>query len=186
MGLPNVGGQEWPPHETARRRRGSAVRQISEFTRRKRRLPHWEGPGETYFLRFSLLHPSLVDLTRPDVAPIIIDALRFHDNQRYWLYDYTVMPDHVHAILKPVVRDGKTERLGDITGSLKGFMAYRINRLIGRSGNLWQDETYNHIIRDEREYHAWAKYILENAQARGLIDDPTQWPWWGRGSGDGP
>jgi len=160
--------------------------EISEFAKRQRRLPHHEEPGATYFLRFSLLRRSLVDLTRPDIAPIVVSALRFHDNARYWLYDYTVMPEHVHVILKPLVRDGKTERLHRITGALKGFMAYRINRVIGRRGALWQDETYSQIIHSRREYEALAHYILENPRVRGLVEEPTDWPWWGRGSGDGP
>jgi len=158
------------------------MRYITEFTRRRRRLPHWEEPGATYFVRFRLLHP-VVDLTRPDVAPLIIEGLLFPDGKRYWLYDYTVMPDHGHGILKPIVRDGATESLGDIMGSMKKWTARRINRLPGRRGPLWQDETYSHIIRDPAEYARWANYILENPHVAGLVDEPTKWPWWGRGSG---
>jgi putative transposase len=131
-------------------------RRLSEFERRKRDLPHWEEPGATYFIRFAVRRASEVDLTQCDVASIIIDALRHFDGVRYWLYDYTVMPDHVHAILKPIVREGKTEYLWSVMRSLKGWAAPRINAALKRSGPLWRDETYDHIIRDQAEYERCA------------------------------
>ena len=153
------------------------------FTRRRRHLPHWEEPGATYFITPTLRRPAAVDLTRPDLGPIIVGALLFHDEKRYWLYDYTVMPNHAHAILKPIDRDGKCEPLWRITHSLKSWSAQEINRLVGRQGSLWEEETYSRILRDGREYQERAKYILDNPHTAGLIEDPTEWPWWGRGSG---
>jgi hypothetical protein len=158
-------------------------RLLGEFERHQRDLPHWEGPGEAYAIRFSVWRRVAVDLTRPDIAPLIIDALRFHDGNRYLLYDYTVMPRHVHAILKPIVRDGKAERLGELVGDLKSWTARAINRILGRRGLFWRDERYDRIIRNQAEYHEWAKYILGNAKEAGLVDDPLDWPWWGKGSG---
>jgi len=177
-----VGSGE-PTHDTMRGGGPTGgERRTIEFTRRRRHLPHWEEPGATYFVRFRLLR-QVVDLTGADIAPLVIEGLRFPDGVRYWLYDYTVMPDHAHAILKPVVRDGTTEPLGDIMGSVKKWTARRINSRIGRRGPLWQDETYNHIIQSRAEYAAWAEYILQNPHVAGLIGEATEWPWWGKGSG---
>jgi len=159
-------------------------RDLTDFERRKRDLPHWEEPGATYFVRFAVRRTSEVDLTRRDVAPIIVDALRHFDGLRYWLYDYTVMPDHVHAILKPIVQEGNTEYLWSIMRSLKGWAAHSINAALNRSRPVWRDETYDHIIRDQAEYERFAQYILQNPAVAGLIDQPTEWPWWGKGSGE--
>ena len=156
---------------------------VTGFERRRRNLPHWEEPGATYFARFGLTGPS-VDLTQPAVGEIIVEALHHFDGIKYWLYDYTVMPHHVHVILKPIVSDGRTERLGSIMGSLKKWTARRINELLGWKGPRWQSETYNHIIRDRAEYEACAEYILHNPRMAGLIDQPTEWPWWGKGRGE--
>ena len=158
-------------------------RDLTQFEQRQRDLPHWEEPGATYFVRFALQRPTTVDLTIPAVGQAIVDALRFGDGERYWLYDYTVMPDHVHAILTPITDEGRAEYLWRIMQNLKSFTARRINRLLGRSGAVWQDETYDHIIRNEADYRACAEYILQNAHAAGLIEDPTEWPFWGKGSG---
>jgi REP element-mobilizing transposase RayT len=157
--------------------------ELAEFERRKRHLPHWEEPGATYFVTFCLKRGVSVDLTRPEVGRLIVDALRFFDEKRYWLYDYTVMPDHVHAVLKLIVRDGKTEYLWRIMLSVKSWSARRVNALVGRSGPLWQDETYDHIVRDQKDYITRARYIFQNPATEGLIDDPADWPWWGCGSG---
>ncbi len=156
---------------------------VGEFERRERNLPHWEAPGETYAVRFSVRKRVPVDLTRADIAPNIIDALRFQDGKRYLLYDYTVMPDHVHAILKPMADEGRSERLAEVLGDAKKWMARRINAALGRRGSLWRDESFDRMIRNEPEYEEWSQYILDNPRVVGLIDDALDWPWWGRGSG---
>jgi REP element-mobilizing transposase RayT len=158
--------------------RGRTIRQL---VKRRRHLPHWDEPDATYFVTFCLKQGVVANLTQPDLAQLIVDALRFFDGERYWLYDYTVMPDHVHAILQPVSVERRTEPLRNILGSLKSWTARRVNALLGRQGPLWQDETYDRIIRDEREYDARATYILENARIRGLVDHALDWPWWGQG-----
>lgn len=156
---------------------------VHELVKRRRHLPHWDEPGATYFITACLKDRDLTDLTRQELAQTVVDAPRFFDRQRYWLYDYTVMPDHAHAILQPIARDGGTEPLRDILSSLKKWTARRINALLARRGPFWEDETYNRIIRSRREYEARATYILENAHMGGLVDDPVDWPWWGHGSG---
>ncbi len=156
---------------------------MGTFERRQRHLPHWEGPGETYFLTFCLRRPPAVDLSEDRFALLVVSALRYWDGNAYALFDYVVMPDHVHVILKPLVRDGDRVRLSSITQSIKGYLARRINQMAGRKGVLWQEETYDHVIRNAGDYLDRATYILDNPRRRGLVDDGTAWPWWGRGDG---
>ncbi|HJN16532.1 MAG TPA: transposase [Armatimonadota bacterium] len=156
---------------------------LTQHERRRRKLPHWEEPGATYFVTVTLVRAAEVSLIRPDIAKLVVETLTFFDGQRYDLYDYTVMPDHIHAILKPTESAGHTERLHRIMHGIKGWLAHEINRVVGRSGQLWLHETYDRIIRDQREYEQTAEYILHNPRMAGLVDDPTTWPWWGRGSG---
>ena len=139
--------------------------------------------GEIYLLTINCAdrRPVLADAAR---ARIVIETFTdYAARHRYGLLLYTVMPDHVHFILRPLGPPAKSERLSRITQSLKGWLAYRINRLCARSGPLWQDESYDHILRNDADYHEKAGYILGNPSRRGLIDDPTEWPWRGKGSG---
>jgi len=156
---------------------------IHEFERRRRRLPHLEEPGATYLLTLSLTMPPAVDLTRKDIAPIIIDALRHRDQGQYLLYDYVVMPDHVHLILKPLPDQGRSIRLTPILHSLKAWTGKRINEVVGRRGRLWQRETYDHVIHRRGEYERWSAYVHDNPHRKGSVGDDGEWPWWGQGSG---
>ena len=55
---------------------------MGEVTRHRRNLPHWDAPGETYFLTFALRRPPVVDLTEPQIGQMVVDALRFFDGER--------------------------------------------------------------------------------------------------------
>ena len=110
---------------------------MRHFTRRRRRLPHWEDPGATYFITFRVSEDAHCDLCRPDIAPIILGALHHFADRRYLLFDHTVMPDHVHVILKPLKRsDGTWEPLSRITHSIKSWTANQINGKLRRRGPL--------------------------------------------------
>jgi len=152
--------------------RASLPDSIDAFTITRRHLPHWEEPGRTYFVTFTLKEPDICDLADSDLAPVIIGALRYFAGQRYWLYDYTVMPDHVHAIIQPTPVEGACEPLWRIMHSLKSWTAQEINRRLRRSGPLWLDETYDHMIRNREDYEEKARYIWLNALEKGLVRHP--------------
>ncbi len=154
---------------------------IREFRLTERHLPHWQSPGATHFLTFTLMDRYLCDLTDPGLAPIIIDALQHRHEEKYVLHDYTVMPDHVHVLLWPMRTERGYVSMSRITGGLKGWMAHQINQVLGRSGALWQDETFDHVVRHQREFNEIAHYIWMNPVVAGLVAKPAEWPWWGRG-----
>ncbi|MEN6304121.1 MAG: transposase [Armatimonadia bacterium] len=156
---------------------------VTEFSRTQRHLPHHEGIGETYFVCICLRRPPVVDLTEPHVAQMLIDSLLYFDVSRYVLFDYVVMPDHVHMIIEPVVCDGRAERITHVMRSLKSWTAKRINEMKGRRGHVWQEDAYDHIIRNGEDYLEKSTYIFNNPMVAGLVRNPADWPWWGRGSG---
>lgn len=92
------------------------------------------------------------------IAKIVGDALRHFEGERYELDEYVIMPNHVHVLVKPLNGHG----LPDITHSWKSFTANQINRKLGKTGQLWQHESYDHIVRHERAMEAIRRYIREN------------------------
>jgi len=156
---------------------------VQEFIREHGRLPHWQGPGETYFVRFSLSDPRIADLTDETLAPHVISALRHYDGKRHLLFDYTVMPNHIHCILKPLESDEGAHNLLGVLSSVKHFSAVWINRVLQRRGRLWQEDSYDHVVRNLQDYEEKSLYIYMNPVKAGLAQDPAQWPWWGLGSG---
>jgi REP element-mobilizing transposase RayT len=97
-------------------------------------------------------------LRDPRLAGIVRDALGCFQGQRYLLDDYVIMPNHVHVLVKPLPGHG----LVAILHSWKSFTANRINRQIARTGQLWQHESYDHIVRSEAALHAFRRYIRDN------------------------
>jgi REP element-mobilizing transposase RayT len=79
----------------------------------------------------------------PEAArEITLSAIRYWDGKRIDLDGAVVMNNHVHAMFR--IADGST--LSDLMHSIKSFSSNQINRLLGRKGQLWLDESFDHII----------------------------------------
>jgi hypothetical protein len=84
------------------------------------------------------------------------------------------MPNHVHVIVRPLLCD--VEPLERILQSWKRHTALKINRLLAQSGTLWQDESFDRIIRDEEHLYRVLQYIGANPSKAGLTT--AQCPTW--------
>jgi REP element-mobilizing transposase RayT len=100
------------------------------------------------------------------------EALLHFQHARYHLSCSVIMPNHCHLVIRPF-EDWKLEA---ILQGMKGVVARRINTLVGSAGSLWQDESYDRIIRDEE--HLWRvnQYIGRNPTKAGLLHD--EWRRW--------
>src|SRR3989344_275650 len=61
-------------------------------------------------------------LRRDDIAEIVANALKHSDNQDYKLFAWCIMPNHVHIIVEPLVKE-----LHEIVYSWKWFTAAKAN-----------------------------------------------------------
>ncbi len=132
--------------------------------------------GAIYFVTWRLAQsqPRLDEEERT----IIANALRFFDGQRYLLYSFVVMDDHVHAIVQPQT----SYRLEQLLKSWKGFTATSLLKATGRTMPLWQTEYYDRIIRDARELDEKVQYVLDNPFRRWGKADSYEWCGLGQGS----
>ncbi len=88
------------------------------------------------------------------------------------------MPNHGHVVCTPLAKENDTfYSLGEIFQSLKRHTARQSNLVLGRSGAFWQDESYDHIVRDEAELERIIKYVIYNPVKVGLVDEWTKWKW---------
>ena len=126
------------------------------FHRYRRYLPHWRAPGATYAVVWKLYEYQ--PLLGPPERTMTVSALRHFDGVRYDLLAYVVMPDHVHALVRP----RGAFKLHEIVHSWKSFTARVLQRDHGRRGRIWLTDYYNRIVRDEREYRDTATYIVGN------------------------
>ena len=95
------------------------------------------------------------------------------------------MPDHVHLILTPLADEERSQifSLIEIMRGIKGASARRINQRIGRHGAVWQEESFDHVLRCSEGLDAKVEYVLQNPVRKGLVADWREYPWnWQRGN----
>ncbi|MFZ0957252.1 MAG: transposase, partial [Candidatus Sulfotelmatobacter sp.] len=88
------------------------------------------------------------------------------------------MPNHVHLLftaLRDV--DGWTFALPEILRAIKGTSARSINKLSGRKGPVWQDESFDHVLRGDESLRETVDYIRQNPVRGGLVQKPEDYPW---------
>ena len=94
----------------------------------------------------------------PMVAQIVVDALRYNDGKKYVLHAFSVMPNHVHILIEPLANI----TLSEIMQTLKSYTAHAINKTLGTTGELWQAESFDRMIRSEEHYRNVIEYIKKN------------------------
>jgi REP element-mobilizing transposase RayT len=100
-------------------------------------------------------------------ARIVADAITHFDEQRYRLFAWCVMPNHVHVIFSTKLP------LAEVLHSWKSYTRATINRLLRRTGKLWQDDYFDRLMRNEKQLTRAVEYVLNNPVKAGLV----YWPF---------
>jgi REP element-mobilizing transposase RayT len=88
------------------------------------------------------------------------------------------MPDHVHMVFTPLRdEDGCTYGLSEIMQGIKGASVRSINKTLGRKGQVWQDESFDHVLRSDESVRAKVEYICQNPIRKGLVEEENDYPW---------
>jgi len=108
------------------------------------------------------------------IADLIGGTIQMGEHERHFdeLAAWAIMPNHVHLLVLPKVPVRVRMRW------LKGSTARRANLLLGRTGQrFWQDESYDHWVRNNREFERIIQYIEDNPVTAGLVASAALWPW---------
>ena len=111
-------------------------------------------------------------LRRPALAEIVVEAIHHNASvlHHYILHAFAVMPNHVHLLLSPSVP------LPKLTKPLKGISAKRANEMLALTGcPFWQEESYDHLVRNNREFERIRFYIEHNPVRAGLVMEADQY-----------
>ena len=108
-------------------------------------------------------------LNNPLIGTEVSQCLAHFDEKRYRLFAWCVMPNHVHV----VARLFPSYDLPSVLHSWKSLSAKKANGILGKKGQFWQREYYDHLLRDETEFGRALTYTVENPAKAGLRD----WPW---------
>ena len=90
------------------------------------------------------------------------------------------MPNHVHLLITP-----RTD-VSKLLQKLKGSTARQANQCLGRTGTaFWQDESYDHLVRNSQEFSRIESYIVQNPVQAGLVQSAEEYPWSSASKGGG-
>ncbi len=141
----------------------------------RRRLPHYQKPGVATFVTFrKLLRGDFTNRART----AILDRCLHDNGKKYNLYAAVIMPDHVHLLLAPLSdENGWPFSLPSILKSLKGTSARSANEAMGAEGPVWQEESFDHVLRSDESMAQKLEYIRQNPVRKGLAAKPESYPW---------
>jgi putative DNA methylase len=112
-------------------------------------------------------------LRNHDVAQVVQHALLFHDEVKYRLSAWVIMPNHVHLLCTPLSGNS----LAEIMHSIKSFTSSEANKMLNRKGRFWQKEYFDRYIRNARQFARTVTYIENNPVKANLCDKPEDWPF---------
>src|SRR5438128_1254125 len=147
----------------------------------KRHLPHFERPWAKYAVAFSTRnHRQLI----PAERDIVLESVLYgHGHHQYELYVACVMPDHVHLLFEPQVKEQEAEgktvfwSLTEILQGIKSATSHRINKAAGARGPVWENESFDRLIRSARDLHEKLEYICRNPWDAGVAQQDEGYPW---------
>ncbi len=141
----------------------------------RRRLPHYQKAGRPIFVSFRKL------LSDPfsDAARDLILGHCMHDHgKRIDLRAVVVMPEHVHMLLTALADEkGWPYALPLLLKLIKGMSARSVNKLHGSGGPVWQEESFDHVVRADGSFEEKIEYIRQNPVRRGLVARPEDYRW---------
>ena len=161
---------------------------ISKY-RYRRRLPHLQKADADLFVTFCTAGPLVLssaarDLVlehclREDASSVARAPSPANCRQpRISLLAAVIMPDHVHLLLSPL-RDseGWPFPLVDILQCLKSTTAHRINKVLHHAAPVWEEESFDHVLRSDESLEEKCEYIRQNPVKAGLVRRPEDYPW---------
>jgi REP element-mobilizing transposase RayT len=139
----------------------------------RRHLPHWriDSPGIVYFATWHLAVGQPV--LRPDERDAVASAVRFWEGRRCASIAWVVMDDHVHVVLR-LLNDGRLEVL---LHSWKSFTANELAETGQRTAPVWQNESFDRIVRNETELRDTVLYVCSNPRKRWPDLEDYRWVW---------
>jgi len=147
-----------------------------------------------WFVKFEdILHKANVGpmwMQDDRVAAKISEGLSELDGKAYRLDAYSIMSNHVHAVFQPFLAEANLIESKDQNGRplfvsqfpslarimqlLKGGSARECNLVLSRTGQFWEHESFDHVIRKEKfDKTVW--YVLNNPVKAGLVEHWSDW-----------
>ncbi|MGK7922268.1 MAG: transposase [Trichodesmium sp.] len=112
----------------------------------------------------------------PEAREIVLNSFLFFHQQRYQIFIVVIMPDHVHCLIIPFLKqESEYWSIGSILHSIKGYSAKEIPKVMNHIGKVWQDGRHERLIKSQKEMIDVWKYIRQNPVKAELVNQPEEY-----------
>jgi REP element-mobilizing transposase RayT len=163
----NLSGSRRPPGDGVELAKDMAATPLFR-SKLSHRTPGWvDAPN--YFITVCAQRRGVNQLCT-QIAPDILNSVRFYHEKQRWFCDYAVlMPDHVHLLVAFHV----DANYAKIVGNWKRWITTR-------HGVSWQENFFEHRVRDEMSLEMKGLYMANNPVRAGLVERGENWRWFWR------
>ena len=145
---------------------------LKDWQREVEKLP--EDDHKTFYREFTLRWLQMLDdchgeclLRNPSLSEIVAENLHHQNGDKYELEAWVIMPNHVHVLVGVPGRNAMKQ----LCRNWKNYTAKRINESLNRQGQLWQWESFDHLVRSPASLEKFRQYILKNPTKAQLKND---------------
>lgn len=141
----------------------------------RRRLPHYQKENRAVFVTFCTVRCNPIP---ESVRHLVLQHCLHDDGTKAQVHAVVVMPNHVHLLLTPLSNNrGVAYSVIEILQGIKGASAHTVNRTLRRSGPVWQEESFDHVLRSDESFEEKLLYIRQNPVRRGLVEKAEDYRW---------
>ena len=122
-------------------------------------------------------------LTAPERDLVLKSVLSAHDNHQYLLYAACVMPNHVHLLFEPQIKEKDKGGqpvfwpVSEILQRIKSDSAHNIYKASGGTEQVWEKESMNRMIHGQGDMEDEFYYICQNPWDTGAVSRNANYPW---------
>jgi REP element-mobilizing transposase RayT len=103
----------------------------------------------------------------PEIGPVILESVKYRNQKQVWYCSLVLlMPDHIHLLIS----FPNLPSFSPVIGSWKHWLSHQ-------HGISWQDNFFDHRIRETEHSGDKAEYILQNPVRAGLVAKAEDWPY---------
>lgn len=160
----------------------------------KKRSPNFEiefyNLQKIFFQKYDeLLHQQRMGpqyFENPSIRQILAEQIMQFDQEWYDTLAFSIMPNHCHWVTDFAIQSDAIDPLEDITEKnytqlhkvlkqIKGSVARYANMKLGRTGQFFYHESYDHYVRNNIERFNAIRYTLNNPVKACLVNDWQEW-----------
>jgi putative transposase len=131
------------------------------------KVPDWVTTEPTFFLTVTADPRGVNHFCKSPIGTDVLESIRkYHNDQKWFCSVALLMPDHIHMI----VTMSPAHELAKTVGLWKRWLARH-------SGIAWQENFFEHRLRDEQSEDDKGRYILANPVRAGFVEKEEDWEW---------